>query len=392
MYAKGNLSHVAAPAVDRPERRTMRSAITGRCPLAMVVLLLVAGTACSGGRPKADGQVSTDPAAMVMPDALTLSGTVWVTNRAHHDVTAFDARTSAPIATIPVGRNPIGVVVVPRDGGKVYVSNEDSDTVSVIAKRSQTLLGHIPIPTAGAKPHHMAQSPDGRFVYVAEFGSHFVAVIDTSTDAVISEYDAGPVGARTHAVAVSPDGRTLYAVNSGTNDIVAIDAQTGARQWALEVGRNPSEILVAPGGRIAYVSIRGEDLVKVVDLSARTIFGEIRIGTEPDTLQLTEDGRILVVALRGTPAYLALAQTRDFSEVRWVELDGRTTGHHWLSANGRYTFVAVEDESGGSVGLVNNRTGEVVDQYPYPAPDGSSVPARPHGVFHDTSPLTDGAG
>lgn len=359
----------------------------------ILVLLLVIGTSCSGGGgPKADGHLRAAPAALVTPDVLTLSGTVWVTNRAHDDVTAFDARTGAAIATIPVGKNPIGVIVVPRDGGKVYVSNEDSNTVSVIAKTSGTAVAHIPIPTANAKPHHLTLSPDGRFLYVAEFGSHFVAVIDTSTDEVVGEYDAGPVGARTHAVAVSPDGRFLYAVNSGTNDIVSLDARTGARRWALEVGRNPSEILVTPGGRIAYVSVREENLVKVVDLEVPGIIGEIRIGTEPDTLQLTNDGHTLVVALRGTPAYVALAQTSDFTGVRWVQLEGTTTGHQWLSTTGRYTFVAVEGASIGSVGLVDNRTGAVLDQYPYPTPDGSAVPARPHGVFYDSEPIRAPAG
>ena len=58
------------------------------------------------------------------------TGTVWVTNRApdFNNVTAFDAANGRVLATVPVGANPIGVVA-PIGTGKVYVSNEDANSV-----------------------------------------------------------------------------------------------------------------------------------------------------------------------------------------------------------------------------------------------------------------------
>ena len=58
-------------------------------------------------------------------------GTVWVTDRQLNRVGAFDAATGLNEANIAVGLNPIGVAA-PRHTGKVYVSNETSNTVSVI--------------------------------------------------------------------------------------------------------------------------------------------------------------------------------------------------------------------------------------------------------------------
>lgn len=355
--------------------------------LTVVAVATLAGTACS------EGDTSTTrpgpgagAAAIQRSDGSDLSGTVWVTNRAHNDITAFDGRTGAALMTIPVGANPIDIVA-PRNTRKVYVSNEDSNTISVISKDSLSLRGDIPMPTRNGRPHHLVQSPDGRFVYVAEFGSHRVAVIDTVTDTVVREYDAGANGAKTHAVGVSPDGRTLYAVNSGANEIVALDASTGERQWDLNVGQNPSEILVTPAGLIGYVSIRGENSVKVLDLQAGAVVEEVRVGPEPDTMQLTNDGQTLVVALRGTPAYVALVDTNDYTGVRWTQLDGTTTGHQWLSADGSRTFVAVEGARAG-IGIIDNQTGQTVANYSYPVASGVTMPARPHGVFHDTERLT----
>ena len=91
---------------------------------------------------------------------------------------------------------------------------------------------------------------------------------------------------------------------------------------------------------------------------------EAVVGTRPDTLQLTPDGKLLVVTLRGMPAQISLLDTRTFA-VRIVDIPGHvTTGHHWLSEDGRQTFVAVERP--GGLAVVDNRTAEVVADYPYP--------------------------
>ena len=61
-----------------------------------------------------------------------------------------------------------------------------------------------------------------------------------------------------------------------------------------------------------------------------------------------------------------------------------TTGHHWLSKNGRLTYVAVENP--GGLAVVDNETGAVVADYAYPNPPGGN---RPHGVFFEPKQLAD---
>jgi len=301
------------------------------------------------------------------------NGTLWVTNRPLNNMTVFDSGTGDVLSTIPVGEVPIGVTAPPGTG-KVYVSNDTPDTVSVIDKLSLSVVATI---TMGDRPHHMTHSPNGKFVYVAEFGANTVGVIDTDSDTVIAHYTAGTAAARTHAVWITRDGKTLYATNSVENTISSLDAQTGTLLWSLAVGENPSEILVTPDGKTGYVTVRGEDKVKVVDLTVPEIVGEVVVGVQPDTLQLTPDLKTLVVALRGTPAEVALVDTRTLQVTQVAISPGTTTGHQWLSANGRYTFVAVEDP--GSVAVILNSTATVVTIYPYPGG------GRPHGVFHEPS-------
>jgi len=332
--------------------------------LTIFILGLVSASALTAPPPRAAALAEGLPGA---------GGTLWVTNRSLNNVTAFDAATGEVIATVAVGLTPIGVTA-PHGTGKVYVSDEGSNQVSVISRESLCVVATIP---TGPRPHHLGQSPNGRYVYVAEFGANKVGVIDTGTDTLVAEYPTGAPAARTHAVWVTRDGQTLYVTNSVTNEIAALDALTGEPLWSLPVGNNPSEILVTPDGRTGYVSVRNENMVKVIDLETRAITGAAFVGTMPDTLQLTNDQKTLVVALRGTPAQVAYMDT-DSLTVTWVKGTGTTAGHHWLSSDSRYTFVAVEGPgSSGSVNVIDNRDLGVAGVFPYPGG------GRPHGVFYE---------
>ena len=322
------------------------------------------------------------------------SGTLWVTNRTPvgspadptaGSVTVFDAGTLAVIDTITVGSKPTAVLRA-KGTDKVYVSNgSPSNTVSVISRETLSVIDTIDTGNR-SDPHHMAQSRDGRAVYVALFGTNKVAVIDTAADTVRTLEASGNFQAKTHAVWVGDDG-TLYATNSlgsvsDKGTVSAIDVSSGSLLWEVVVGRNPSEVLVTDHGKTAYVTVRGEDAVKVLDLTfdPPTVSPGIGVGAQPDTLQLTNDHKTLVVALRGEPA-VTLMDTVTL-ETRTVIVEGTTTGHRWLSANGRYTFVAVVGPSGQSgLAVIDNRTGLVVSGY-----DFAGV-ADPHGVFSEPSRL-----
>lgn len=335
--------------------------------LALILVLLFAATA---------GVAGADPKGT--PGA---SGTVFVTERttspAISSLTAFDAATGDVLWTTPTGPNPIGVTK-PHGTGRVYTSDENANRMSVFDERTGAFLHSIPM---GSRPHHLMASRNGNFIYVGEFGQNTVGVVDTSTDAEVAHYvaSANPA-ARTHAVWISNDGKNLYAINTVANTISKLDARTGTLLWELSIGNNPSEILVTPDDKTAYVSLRSEDKIKVVDVSgeAPVLIGEAEAKSQPDTLSLTNDGTTLVVGLRASPTARARAGLIDTATLttRYVEMPTHTTtGHQWLSANGKFTFMAVE--SPGAVAVIDNAAGAVVDEYPYPG--GGS---RPHGVFY----------
>ena len=209
-------------------------------------------------------------------------GDGWATSRGPDTVTAFDGTTGRVLATVPVGKAPMGLAV-PRGTNKLYVGNEGSNSVSVISLSRRQVITTIDV---GSRPHHMHASADGNRVYVAEFGTNKIGVIDTMTDTLIAEWATGPSTERTHAPAPSMTARRSTPSTRPATPW-SPSTLTGAIQWSMRTGANPSELHITHDGRTGYLSVRNDDVVEVLDLAARQVTRRIPVGDQPDTVQLS---------------------------------------------------------------------------------------------------------
>jgi len=330
---------------------------------------------------------SSSPAKRA-PRSGTANGTVWAVERFDSGVNTlagFDARTGRVLGVVPIGKRPIGVVA-PRGTGRVYTADERSNQLSVLDEESFTIVKTIPT-GAATFPHHLMASPNGRLIYVALYNTNTVGVVDTRIDELVRTFaaSANPL-AKTHAVWITNDGQELFATNEGATQtspgtLSKLDASTGQILWEIPIGTRPSEVLVTPNRKTAYVSVRNDNAIRIVDLrgDVPTVVGETFIGVQPDTLQLANDGKTLVVGLRSIPQ-MALLDTRT-RDVRWVDFTGYgISGHEWLSANGKRTYIALEsldNTKPGAIAVVRNRTAEVLQTWTYPGGP------QPHGVFYE---------
>jgi len=118
-------------------------------------------------------------------------------------VSVVDIGTYTVVATVGVGRFPVGIAITP-DGAFVYVANSFSDDVSVVATATNTVVATVPV---GDHPQNIAVTPDGAFAYVTnDVPSGTVSVIATATNTVVATV---PVGERPLDIAVTPDGAFL---------------------------------------------------------------------------------------------------------------------------------------------------------------------------------------
>src|SRR5207302_4614341 len=106
------------------------------------------------------------------------------------------------------------------DGTRVYVTNQNQGTVSVIDASSNMVVSTITVGDRNSNPIALGIAPNGSKVYVAQFDNAAVSVIATATNTVTASI---PVGSFPSSIAITPDGRSVY-VTSQSGSVLVIDA------------------------------------------------------------------------------------------------------------------------------------------------------------------------
>src|SRR5260370_20376544 len=105
------------------------------------------------------------------------------------------------IATFPAASGPSGVTVTPN--GRVYVGNQYSNSVTV-HDASGNLVGTI---GGFAFPNWVSSTPNGSRVFVTNGNSASLSIIDTSSNGIIATV---PVRSNPTSVSVSADRVSAY--------------------------------------------------------------------------------------------------------------------------------------------------------------------------------------
>ncbi|MBI4849742.1 MAG: YncE family protein [Nitrospirae bacterium] len=129
---------------------------------------------------------------------------IYVTNEDSDSVSVINRQTEEVVATITVGKKPRGVTaVMGRDRLKVYVANSGSNSISVIDPTTNKVENELPI-RLGKEPEGIAVTslPSGKdFIFVTNYNSNSVSMIDPLT---LQEMEKIDVGKGPIAVAVDP--------------------------------------------------------------------------------------------------------------------------------------------------------------------------------------------
>lgn len=129
---------------------------------------------------------------------------VWVVNQDNDSVSVINASTNARIAEIPVGSAPRSLAIVP--GGDVWVSNKRGASISVVDRTSLAVSRTIALPFA-SQPFGVAADPSGTAVYVVLEGSGRLLKMEPGSGSVLASLDVGP---NPRQVSVTGDGSSVY--------------------------------------------------------------------------------------------------------------------------------------------------------------------------------------
>ena len=97
-------------------------------------------------------------------------------NSFDNTVSVISDRTDRVVATLPVGKFPVGSVY-DSGRGEVFVSNNADNTVSVISDRTDRVVATLP---AGNTPADMAYDPAAGNVFVVDGITSNVSIIPDS--------------------------------------------------------------------------------------------------------------------------------------------------------------------------------------------------------------------
>jgi YVTN family beta-propeller protein len=307
----------------------------------------------------------------------------YVTNLDSDTVTVIDTATNTVVATIPVGPRPAEVAITPN-GAFAYVTKSGftlcgldptlCNTVLVIATATNTVVAKVPV---GNNPLGVAITPDGAFAYVTNFSSNTVSVIATATNTVVATV---PVGRLPSSVAITPDGTLVYVVNADSNTVSVIATATNTVVATMLVGLEPLGVAITPDGAFAYVTIPALSLsntVVVIATATNTVVATITVEDFPVGVAITPDGAFAYVTNFGSNTVSVIA-TATNTVVATIPV-GVEPSSVAFTPDGAFAYVT--NEVSNTVVVIHTATNTVVATIPVgPRPaDVAITPAMKPG-------------
>jgi YVTN family beta-propeller protein len=220
------------------------------------------------------------------PEAFDLSRDgkrIFISNEETATMSALDLRSGKIKGKAAVGQEPEGVTLRP-DGKVVYVTSESDNAVFAIDTKKLTVLGQIP---TGPRPRGVAFTQDGTTAFVSCENGGVVTVVDTTKMAPAGSIKIEPkaktvLGPRPMGEALSPDGKTLYVSNGRGESVAIIDVATRQVTSLIDgVGARPWGIATSADGKKLFTANGPSNDVSIIDVASGKVEKKIKVGGLP---------------------------------------------------------------------------------------------------------------
>lgn len=234
---------------------------------------------------------------------------------------------------------------------RVYLSDQTSNTVSVVNPETNSLLGVVrlgettpgnlsPLYTGQLLVHGMGFSPDHRTLVVVSVGSNSATFIDTQTNRV---KHVTYVGRSPHEAMFTPDGREVWVTVRGENYVQVLDGKTYAPKLRITVPNGPGMTIFSPDGKYGYVCSSFTPETVVVDAHSHRIVGRVEQASPfcPD-IAATPDGKQVWFTLKDVGKVEVFNARPPFSKIALLDT-GPITNHVNIvrNARGQFAYVTV---------------------------------------------------
>jgi len=212
-------------------------------------------------------------------------GKFYFTAEANKVIGRYDPAANVIDWVLGTGQNTTHMVLLSKDGSKIFTANIGSDSVSIF-ERSGAANWNQTVVAVGKGPEGIDLSPDGREIWTAHSRDGGVSIIDVGGKKVVQTLNLGT--GRSNRLKFTPDGRRVLISDINAGEVLVLDAPARKEIKRLKVGKTPEGILVAPDGSHAYLAVTGDNQIAVLDLKTLEITGHIEPGKGPDGMAWAE--------------------------------------------------------------------------------------------------------
>jgi YVTN family beta-propeller protein len=323
--------------------------------------LLAFAMACAGAQHA--------PAASARP-----APRLYVSNEDSNDISVIDTGRDEVVATLAVGKRPRGLRLSPG-GDLLYVAvsgtprtppgkarqvgaaNREADGIAVVDLARGAVARVLP---SGVDPENFDLSPDGRLLYVSNEEAETASVVDVAAGRVIA---APPVGDEPEGVATRPDGGAVYVTSERASRVTVLGPR-GEILGSFSTGNRPRNVAFTHDGSLAFITAEEGAQVTVVDARAHAVLGTIHIDAphaRPMGMAVAPDGRTLFVS-NGRVGSVTAIDVASRKQTRTFETGGERSWGLAISGDGAKLYVA----NGGTdeVAVVDVASGRVLKHIP----------------------------
>jgi YVTN family beta-propeller protein len=250
-------------------------------------------------------------------------------------ITVIDIAQGALDKTISIAphRRPHGIVWLP-DGKHALVTSESDSALLILDVDSGAVTSVIRTGQAGSQL--ISLTADGGRAYVTNLISGSVTLIDLATHAAL-QTAVIPKGAE--GLALRPDGKEVWVTSRASDRITVLSAADLSVLATIETGSYPMRIRFTPDGKVALVTCAKSSELRLIDVERRKETGSIKMqvskaamhgstsaeGYETNAVPLgiamSPDGAWAFVALGGTDAVAVVSMSK--RDIGWVGFVGR---------------------------------------------------------------------
>jgi YVTN family beta-propeller protein len=155
--------------------------------------------------------------------------------------------TSKVLVTIPVGSGPYRIVYNAYNHN-MYVSNFNSNSISVINSSSNKVIATINSSNYIHSPAGLDYNPINHNIYVANYGSNLISEIDSSNNLI----KILPAGSNPIDIICNTYNNETYVSNFNSNTVTVINSSTDASIGTIHIPR-PHDMTYSPTDGHVYV-------------------------------------------------------------------------------------------------------------------------------------------